>query len=70
MQVIKTFDYQYQTAYQHAVLNMVKDYAKSVLSREISFDRAVKKMHFTSQIDNHLLEELLIESIRESCPLK
>ncbi len=45
-------------------------YANSVLNGDISFDRAVKTLHFDTRDDEIYIEEDLIEVIREICPTK
>jgi len=45
-------------------------YANSVLNGDISFDRAVKTLHFDTMADIIHLEEDLTETIRYVCPLR
>ncbi len=52
-----------------AISEMATEYAESILAREISFDRALKKMEFATGLDANSIEELLIEEVRFLCPL-
>ncbi len=45
-------------------------YANSVLNGDISFNRAVKTLHFDTRADELHIEEDLTEVIMEICPVK
>ena len=51
------------------IKELITKYSVDVLNGEISFDRAVKKLHFDTGIDVLLLEEQVTSEVQHLCPV-
>lgn len=51
------------------IKELITKYSVDVLNGEISFDRAVKKLHFDTGIDELLLEEQVTAEVQHLCPV-
>lgn len=51
------------------IKELITKYSVDVLNGEISFDRAVKKLHFDTGIDVLLLEEQITNEVQSLCPV-
>ena len=51
------------------IKELITKYSVDVLNGEISFDRAVKKLHFDTGIDVLLLEEQVTNEVQSLCPV-
>lgn len=55
---------------EEVMTSTIAMYSESVLNRQISFDRAVKEIHFATKADEYLIEDALSEHILKVCPLR
>ena len=51
------------------IKELITKYSVDVLNGEISFDRAIKKLHFDTGIDVLLLEEQVTAEVQHLCPV-
>ena len=51
------------------IRELITKYSVDVLNGEISFDRAIKKLHFDTGIDVLLLEEQVTSEVQHLCPV-
>ena len=51
------------------IKELITKYSVDVLNGEISFDRAVKKLHWDTGIDVLLLEEQVTNEVQSLCPV-
>jgi hypothetical protein len=49
---------------------VTRQYSRMILDRKISFDRAKKRLHFATGLEDAIIEEMLIEEVRHQCPLR
>ena len=51
------------------IKELITKYSVDVLNGEISFDRAIKKLHWDTGVDVLLLEEEVTSEVQHLCPV-
>ena len=51
------------------IQELITKYSTCVLNGDISFERAIKKLHWDTGIDELLLEDQVIDEVQHLCPV-
>lgn len=51
------------------VKELIRQYSVEVLNGDISFERAIKRLHYDTGIAEFLLEEQVTEEVQSLCPV-
>lgn len=51
------------------IKELITNYSVGVLNGEISFDRAIKRLHIDTGIDTMLLEQQVTDEVQHLCPV-